>query len=411
MADFILLDELEQDNIILPNYKSSISNVKNNNKILKGNIQKQDIENIPAEYDIITIDKIQPTKIEEEEEEHICIKEGCDASNYYGCPSEDGGFKKDNLFSELTDEYQRAVARINLGIADSYALKWGNITGNLYNQKDLYNFVIDSIAEEINQVIEEINLKLAQWAAEIELKLNNKADIFSPNFKGEPTVPLPPINDDSNRIASTQWVNAKLGLTSNSWNINYFRISPSSKYIDEPPVDITITWDYKEPVTSQSINDIVLDSNIREYTLQGINDSCIITLKYSTEDKQGKDVLIFENKYPLYYGTSVNVSEDNKTTSNTFTVNASPDQYIYIILPNIEDAELSVNGIIGGFNYIGMQQLYDVPYYTYKSANKGLGLTKVVLHEDEESTSLESRLYQIEQQLDILQSKSLIALE
>ena len=80
------------------------------------------------------------------------------------------------------------------------------------NQKDLYTFVTDSIAFDINKVIDEINLKLAQWACEIEIRFKNKADIFSPNFAGTPTTTLPLMTDNSNRIASTEWLMLKLQL-------------------------------------------------------------------------------------------------------------------------------------------------------------------------------------------------------
>lgn len=53
---------------------------------------------------------------------------------------------------------------MNLGIADEYALIWGNIKGNLINQEDLYNFVTSSIDTSIHNV------------------LDSKADVYSPSF-------------------------------------------------------------------------------------------------------------------------------------------------------------------------------------------------------------------------------------
>ena len=78
----------------------------------------------------------------------------------------------------------------------------------MLNQKDLYTFVKDSIKENNQNILD--SLKLNDWANKFIEQLNLKADIFSPQFTGEPTVPLPPTLDDSNRIASTKWVNAIL---------------------------------------------------------------------------------------------------------------------------------------------------------------------------------------------------------
>jgi hypothetical protein len=61
------------------------------------------------------------------------------------------------------------MARSNLGIADDYSLIWGNIGGNLSDQTDLYKFVNESLAARINELIEEVNLKLSQWAADINV--------------------------------------------------------------------------------------------------------------------------------------------------------------------------------------------------------------------------------------------------
>ena len=59
----------------------------------------------------------------EDTEEDMYIKE-CDNACSYGCNDENGNFKVENLFSELTTEYQRALARGNLGIGDEYSMLW-----------------------------------------------------------------------------------------------------------------------------------------------------------------------------------------------------------------------------------------------------------------------------------------------
>lgn len=377
MAEFIRLDEREQDTSILPVSPYSISDIKPDSKIIDGIIDKEEVEGICADYDVITIDKIGSVKVEEEGVEHICVKEDCDVSKYYGCANGNDGFQKENLFSELTDEYQRTIARINLGIADEYALKWGNIKGNLSNQKDLYTFVTDSIAFDINKVIDEINLKLAQWACEIEIRLNNKADIYSPNFTGSPTTTLPTMTDNSDRIASTAWVNAKIAAASIDDNVKAISLEPEYMCYGDDPTDVKVTWEYHKDVVEQSINDISLKLDVREYIFSGMTTSMVVTLKYKYEDTSATRVVTFDIKYPNYYGTSPDYTKLDKTIDNVFTVTAGTNDYIYVMIPNGSNSVLGVSSIIGGFNQLGTQEIFGNLYYVFKSANAGLGETTV----------------------------------
>ena len=159
MAEFINLDHEEESLNISPYSNTPIITILPGSEIIDGNITQTELSGIPTE-DVISIDIKQGYV--EEIEESICIHESCDASTYYGDANEDDSFKRSNLFSELTDEYQRAIARQNLGVADEFTLVWGNISGNLANQIDLYTFVVNSIASKYNDLIEETNLKLAQ---------------------------------------------------------------------------------------------------------------------------------------------------------------------------------------------------------------------------------------------------------
>lgn len=377
MAEFIRLDEQEQEAPILPDYPHSISNIKPDTKIIDGVIEKEEVEGICADYDVITIDKIDSVKVEEEGVDHICIKDDCDTSKYYGCTGGDDGFQKENLFSELTDEYQRTIARINLGIADEYALKWGNIKGNLSNQKDLYTFVTDSIAFDINKVIDEINLKLAQWACEIEIRFKNKADIFSPSFAGTPTTTLPLMTDNSNRIASTEWVNAKIAAVSIDDNVKAISLDPEYMCYGDEPTDVKVTWEYHKEVIEQSINGVTLSPEVREYTFTNRTTSMVITLKYKYEDISATRVVTFDIKYPNYFGTSPDYTKLDRTIDNVYTVNAGANEYIYVMIPNGSNTVLGVSSIIGGFKLLGTQEIFSNLYYIFKSAQVGLGETTV----------------------------------
>lgn len=389
MAEFIRLDEQEQEAPILPDYPHSISNIKPDTKIIDGVIEKEEVEGICADYDVITIDKIDSVKVEEEGVDHICIKDDCDTSKYYGCTGGDDGFQKENLFSELTDEYQRTIARINLGIADEYALKWGNIKGNLSNQKDLYTFVTDSIAFDINKVIDEINLKLAQWACEIEIRFKNKADIFSPSFAGTPTTTLPLMTDNSNRIASTEWVNAKIAAASIDDNVKAISLDPEYMCYGDEPTDVKVTWEYHKEVIEQSINGVTLSPEVREYTFTNRTTSMVITLKYKYEDISATRVVTFDIKYPNYFGTSPDYTKLDRTIDNVYTVNAGANEYIYVMIPNGSNTVLGVSSIIGGFKLLGTQEIFSNLYYIFKSAQVGLGETTVEIL-DQSGYNLES---------------------
>lgn len=377
MTEFVHLDEREQETAIVPVNPLSISDLKPDSVIIDGVITKEEVEGICADYDVITINKIGSVQVEEEGVEHICVKDDCDVSKYYGCTSGNDGFQKENLFSELTDEYQRTIARINLGIADEYALKWGNIKGNLSNQKDLYTFVTDSIAFDINKVIDEINLKLAQWACEIEVRLNNKADIYSPNFTGIPTTTLPLMTDNSSRIASTEWVNAKIAAASIDDNVKAISLDPEYMCYGDGPTDVKVTWEYRKDVTEQSINDIPLAADVRTYLFSGVTTAMVITLKYKYEDTTATRAVTFDIKYPNYYGTSPDYTKCQKTIDNVFTVTAKTNEYIYAMIPNGSNAVLGVSSVIGGFKQLGTQEIFGNLYYIFKSANTGLGETTV----------------------------------
>lgn len=72
------------------------------------------------------------------------------------CPSPTGFFKIDNLFAELLTEYQKTIARRNLGIADDNSLFWGNIKGLLENQTDLKSFINNRVKKETYSQISEL---------------------------------------------------------------------------------------------------------------------------------------------------------------------------------------------------------------------------------------------------------------
>lgn len=369
MAEFINLDQEEESLNISPYSKTPIITIFPDSEIIDGNITQTELSGIPTE-DVISID-IKQGYIEEVEES-ICIHDSCDPSTYYGDANEDDSFKRSNLFSELIDEYQRAIARQNLGIADDYTLVWGNISGNLANQTDLYRFVLDTIASESNDLIYEINLKLGQWGYEIRTELSQRANILSPEFKGTPTTTLPEIHDNSARIPTTEWVTAKINETTNI-NLLWFTIDKTFMYYGDPSQNIICTWDYRNSVLSQKINGVILNPSDRTYTLNNINSELLITLEYTTTEGTFIKNITFNKYYPIYYGTSEVLNELYKTKDSLIVLNCNANDYAYIYIPNKSSARLAVDGLVGGFSLIGTTQLHSLTYYIFKSANKGLG--------------------------------------
>lgn len=251
-----------------------------------------------------------------------CQDSGCAGGSMF-YESDVEYFSVDNLFSEITDDYQRAIARQNLGIIDNLKLSWGNITGNLVNQQDLYKFVTESIAEESAKLLTIIDSKL------------------------------------ENESPSGSFVT--------------FNVQPSFKYIDEGPTDVTITWQYRDEVTEQSINGISLNSSDRTYTFKNVDSSFIITLNWVYSGKPNQATKQFKVQYPTFYGETLNTL--SRTNLNTIETNY--ENYIYIL--TYKPADFSVNGFTGGFIQEGMCSVNGFEYYVYRSYNKGLGPTKVTL--------------------------------
>ena len=127
----------------------------------------------------------------------------CGIEQYYGDPDEKGYFLTENLFSELVSNYQRAKARFNLGIGEEYALKWGNITGEISSQIDLTKYLTQEIVRYSEEHNLEINETLALFVLEVNSLLDGMVGIDSPNFTGKPTAPTPEIGDNSDRLATT----------------------------------------------------------------------------------------------------------------------------------------------------------------------------------------------------------------
>lgn len=308
------------------------------------------------------------------EDSPICNTGMCDSSNSTGCSGQGKYFQVINLFSELTSNYQKKLARQNLGILDSQLFKWGNITGDLSEQIDLCNFVNTSIKYSSDELTKLFDLKLEEWVDIID---KNKADIFSPNFLGCPTTTTPLLTDNSNRIASTEWVNAKIQAQVTDQNLKKFQLNPEYGMHGDEPINVTLSWEYAQDVDSQTINGQVIDSSIREYTIENVSGNTEFILTYTIGDKSVSNTAIYSLLFPTFYGTSLDYTQCERTISNVFTVDAGYGEYITILVPNGNKIDLAVSSIIGGFNFLKTEEIYGNTYYVYQSIISGLGNTTI----------------------------------
>lgn len=272
-----------------------------------------------------------------QEESEGCIQKSC-TNDLHSCSSDYFAIK--NLFSELTDDYQRAIIRQNLGISDDASLVWGKIGGNLANQKDLYTFVQEVMRKDEKGILENLNLELKYWTQQIENKIESLAS-----------------------------------------NITSLQIVPRYAIPDQLPVDVLVYWEYDQPVEAQAINGIALDPNVREYVFTSVEDTVNIRLSYYYNNVWLARNINFEVTYPTFYGVTFDPSEAEHTIDNKFKITANEDEYIYVFTR--KESDLSVNGIIGGFSYMGTTNIASSRYFIYRSANPNLGETLIRVHDRE----------------------------
>ena len=377
MADFVNIESGNDALNIIPTNPSSITNVNLDSELIDGIITPEEINTQP-EDSIYTID-LHQTSTEIPSEEPILVHQDCDVSRFYGDPYADGAFKLSNLFSELVDEYQRSVARKNLGVADKYSLTWGVISGNVLQQTDLVNFLNENISSEINQLINELNLVLVQWANDLNILLETKASLDSPHFTGEPTTTLPTLSDYSNRIPTTEWVTEKINDSYGARFLTTFTLSKTFMYVDESNVLVTANWEFDSDIEAQWLNGVELPLNTRTYSFNNINNSFIVTLSYQIEGKVYSKSLSFEKVIPKFYGKALNYTLNQKSKDNSAVVTCNANEYAYVYIPNQSTARIAVDNIVGGFVTVGSILISNVTYYIYKTYHSGLGQLNITI--------------------------------
>lgn len=132
----------------------------------------------------------------------------CEKGNEITCPNKSGAFMVENLFSELKTDYDRLMARTNLGIGTDQALRWGNIFGNLVSQQDLINFISEQVQSSKTDILTIVEDELSKLnvVSKIttlfygpnlqQLNLSGTTTFTTGNYSGYIYVLTPSINTD-----------------------------------------------------------------------------------------------------------------------------------------------------------------------------------------------------------------------
>lgn len=239
----------------------------------------------------------------------------------HSCGDPKGYFLVDNLFSELSDEYQRKKARENLGVNIESGdvvvnANWGDIKGDISKQEDLTNL--------------------------INSKAYYKGGLVKLNVTGGP------IYSDDNDTT-------ELNI---SWEYgNGFQ--PTSQIVTAKKGQIPVTI---KPVSA----------NARNFTIEVADGPVTVQLTYWSGTNAYNEYVTVDD-YPTikYYEAGKSVST---THSTQFKLTAN-NNYAFIELPKKRNYKISVDGIIGGFSLFSETD----KYYTYRSAQPGLGELNITL--------------------------------
>lgn len=322
--------------------------------------------------------------------ESLIVQGGC-CNVVDGNVINDITLKKSQHLSEFITEVDKALARKNLGIPDDFTLKWGNLKGNIEEQKDLWiqlQLILESITDLENKVETDLQDTIKQLKLELATKITKELEGESASEQIEySNVEFPNIKNMKDALDQVLYKDLVINLSCNP------NIVEDGQQLSE----IKYNWSLnKSHIVSQTLDDIIIDNQLRQYTLNGPFVKTVSkTLKVNdgTKEYSASATTYF---YPgLYFGTS-NKEEltdsdilkfNKKLLANrysTVTVNADSQSYIYICIPYIYGAAtFKVGGFEGGFlllndNYI-FNRYKEIRYRIYKSENKGLGNTTITI--------------------------------
>ena len=291
--------------------------------------------------------------------------------NFYSKDAGNGHFLIDNLFSELIGEYQRSRARLNLGIGEEYSMTWKNIKGHVHDNPELYTFIIDTLLEYKEKEDTDFSKLFEEFVNEVNYRLFNKVDRIDGKLEGKPTTSLPKMSDVSSRVASTEWVDAKINLNYDP-TLKWVELDSNFMFVGDPAKTVTVRWEFNSPVQRIVVNGEDRDPTSTSHTIHDLNASTLIKFSYKVEDKWYHKFLEFTKLYAYYYGVGEKLPSMVKTEKTLVTVDLSQNEYVYLYLPK-ENARISVDNIYGGFLQLQPILIGDIRYHIYRSVNSGLG--------------------------------------
>ena len=275
------------------------------------------------------------------------------------CSSPQGYFQIKNLFNELKTEVDKANARQNLGIGDTWNIKWGNITGFIEKQTDLTQY-LDPFITELRDLVNPFNQPYTN------------SDNPSISTVGE---------------ALDQLLYKELTIQST--------VTPNIAEIGETVPEVKFSWKYNKNITQQSFDGTDIGLDIREVALQDVTSTTSKSLQAFDGENTKKVVMSITFKLASYYGVSESTPTNSEEIISRFTrdlnfykgssvtITAQDNQYIYLMLPkSMGQVQFYVGGFEGGFQIVDPNFQFTKngvtnSYILYKSDNPGLGTTTI----------------------------------
>ena len=275
------------------------------------------------------------------------------------CSSPQGYFQIKNLFNELKTEVDKANARQNLGIGDTWNIKWGNITGFIEKQTDLTQY-LDTFITELRDLVNPFNQPYTN------------SDNPSVSTVGE---------------ALDQLLYKELTIQST--------VTPNIAEIGETVPEVKFSWKYNKNITQQSFDGTDIGLDIREVALQDVTSTTSKSLQAFDGKNTKKVVMSITFKLASYYGVSESTPTNSEEIISRFTrdlnfykgssvtITAQDNQYIYLMLPkSMGQVQFYVGGFEGGFQIVDPNFQFTKngvtnSYILYKSDNPGLGTTTI----------------------------------
>ncbi len=315
-------------------------------------------------------------------------------------------------------------------------LQWGNIKGDITNQNDLQTKLTnitektDSLQDQVTTLDNETNGEIdklwtmlsSQYDALDNKITSEKADLQK-QAAAQYAVLDTKINDtksDLQNQAATQYgvVQTQLDNTLKKNSTETSTLIPYSNegysditniqealdkalYVDltisisaSPNIcelgdtlnTVTITWNYnKSNIKEQTLGGIKIDSSIRSYTLNDLISTAIVKVTGNDGTKEASGTATV-NFYPgIYYGHGT-IQPDTSSMSKllqssrkcSITINASTNEYIWILLPtSYGTPTFTVGGFSGGFQKADVINYKVTEYTVWKSDNHSLGNTTI----------------------------------